>query len=104
MPPGPGTKVTGAASRPLPGDTDAPDEGELITKGAFIAFYSSEEKADRLYAGILRNAMRLKAGTSRRGRITVLYLPGSPRAQIDRCVGYSEHERIVRHRLRPATR
>jgi hypothetical protein len=44
-----------------------PDLGEVITTGAFIAFYSSDELADR-------HARGLDGEVSRHGKVTVLYV------------------------------
>jgi hypothetical protein len=81
-----GLKVTGGPGKPLPGDTDAPDRGELITAGAFIAFYSSPARAEKLAPKIRANARRLQATVARRGAISVLYLHRGAQKQIEACL------------------
>jgi hypothetical protein len=69
-----GLRVTGGAARPIPGDDDAPDRGELITSGTFIAFYSSSTRAAKLAPAVRARARHYHGTVSRRGAITVLYL------------------------------
>jgi hypothetical protein len=84
-----GLPVQGGAAEHLPGDTDGPDVGEIITSGAFIAFYSSSALANRRAREIARNGE-----VSRHGKVTVLYVhaPDFPsatdaqRAAIESCV------------------
>jgi hypothetical protein len=84
-----GLPATGGAAKPAREDTNAPDVGEVITAGAFIAFYSSARLADRRAREIAHNGT-----VSRHGRITVLYVsapdfPAADKAQrkaIEACV------------------
>jgi hypothetical protein len=78
--------VTGGPAEPAPGDDDAPDRGELIVPGAFIAFYSTEEVADKLAAGVEANAKRIKATVERRGTVTVIFTDTRSRDEIDSCL------------------
>jgi hypothetical protein len=81
-----GLKVAGGESRPDADDNDAPDRGELITAGAFIAFYSSTQRADALAGGVSANASRLKARVVRHGPVTVLYLDDRSESAISGCL------------------
>ncbi len=83
---GKGLRVTGGAGKPAPGDKDAPDRGELVTAGAFIAFYSSEELADKLATGVEANAKRIKATVEREGEVTVIYTDAQTRDEIESCL------------------
>ena len=81
-----GEQVTGGAFTPAPDDDDAPDRGELITRGAFIAFYSSAERADELAGGVRDNAEESGTEVERYDDITVVYLPGADREPIEGCL------------------
>ena len=74
------------AAKPGPGDDDAPDRGELITRGAFIAFYSSSERAEELADAVRGNADRVHGDVARYDDVTVLYLPNAERDPIENCV------------------
>jgi hypothetical protein len=83
----------GAFGSARPDDEDAPDVGELVVPGAFLAFYSTEALADRLAPGIRKNAERLDGDLRRHGKITVLFVStegfattGDQRVRIEGCV------------------
>jgi hypothetical protein len=82
-----GLRVIGGPSAPAPDDTNAPDRGELITTGAFIAFYSSEQVAERLSKGVKANAAGKRLTVDRKGAVTVLYIDTRSRGQIEACLG-----------------
>ena len=82
-----GLRTLGGAHTPDPDDTDAPDRGELITKGAFIAFYSTAKRADELADGVRENSGGINGRVERHGDVTVVYLPGADRDAVERCVG-----------------
>jgi hypothetical protein len=67
-----GLSVTGGPVFP-PQGPNSPD-GELITTGALIAFYSDAHKAQRLEPGIEQNARRFGGRVVRRGAVTVLWI------------------------------
>jgi hypothetical protein len=48
--------------------------GELITKGAFIAFYTDQLKAERLEPQVRQNAKRFGGQVVRNGAVTVLWI------------------------------
>jgi hypothetical protein len=73
-------------ARPQPDDDDAPDRGELITTGAFVAFYSSSDRAEELAAEVRENAERARGDVARYGDVTVLYLPDAKRDTIENCL------------------
>jgi hypothetical protein len=68
-------------------DTDAPDRGELITRGAVVAFYSSADRADALEAEVRERAKESGTEVARHGDVTVVYLPNADPEAIDECVG-----------------
>jgi hypothetical protein len=74
------------AASPGPDDEDAPDRGELITAGAFVAFYSSADRAEELAAGVRSNAGHARGEVARYGDVTVLYLADARRDTIENCV------------------
>ena len=79
-------KVLGGAMKPAPDDDDAPDRGELITRGAFIAFYSSSDRADELAGGVRENAKQTAGKVARYDDVTVVYLSNAPRDTIEGCL------------------
>ena len=72
--------------KPGPDDDDAPDRGELITSGAFLAFYSSSDRAEELAVGVRKNAKQARGEVVRYDDVTVLYLPNAKRDTIENCV------------------
>ena len=76
-----------ATAQNASGDDDAPDRGELLAPGAFIAFYSSPELADKRAAGIRTNAKRIKATVERKGDVTIVYLDTRSKDEIESCLG-----------------
>lgn len=74
------------AAMPGPDDDDAPERGELITSGAFVAFYSSSDRAEELAAGVRKSAEQARGEVTRYGAVTVLYLPNAKRDTIENCV------------------
>jgi hypothetical protein len=74
------------AAMPRPGDDDAPDRGQLITNGAFVAFYSSSDRAERPAAEIRKRAEQVRGEVARYDEVSVLYLPNAKRDTIDNCV------------------
>jgi hypothetical protein len=48
--------------------------GELITKGALIAFYTDQSKAARLEPQVKQNARRFGGQVVRNGAITLLWI------------------------------
>jgi hypothetical protein len=74
------------AAQPEPGDDDAPDRGELVTTGAFVAFYSSSDRAEELAAEVRENAEQARGDVARYGDVTVLYLPDAKRDTIENCL------------------
>ena len=49
-------------------------DGELITGGAFIAFYTDPRKAQRLEPEVRQNARRFGGQVVRHGAVTVLWI------------------------------
>jgi hypothetical protein len=87
-----GLSAQGGTTKPLPGDEDAPDVGELIVppSGVFVAFYSTADRATRAARKIERNGE-----LTRHGQITILYanraellppLDPKDREKIENCV------------------
>jgi hypothetical protein len=74
------------AAMPGPDDDDAPDRGELVTSGAFVAFYSSSDRAEELAAGVRENAGEARGEVARFDDVTVVYLPNAKRETIENCV------------------
>jgi hypothetical protein len=74
------------AAKAGPDDDDAPDRGELITTGAFVAFYSSSDRAEELAAGVGKNAEQARGEVARYDDVTVVYLPNAKRDTIENCV------------------
>lgn len=74
------------ATMPGPDDDDAPERGELVTSGAFVAFYSSSDRAEELAAGVRKSAEQARGEVARYGDVTVLYLPNAKRDTIENCV------------------
>jgi hypothetical protein len=74
------------AGMPGPDDDDAPDRGELVTSGAFVAFYSSSGRAEELAGGVRKNAVQARGEVARYDDVTVLYLPNAKRDTIENCV------------------
>jgi hypothetical protein len=74
------------AARPGPDDEDAPDRGELITNGAFVAFYSSSHHAEEAAAGVRESAERARGEVARYDDVTVVYLPNAKRETIENCI------------------
>jgi hypothetical protein len=72
-----GLRVTGGAVLPRQGPNSA--DGELITEGALIAFYTDQRKAGRLEPQVKQNAKRFDGQVVRNGAVTVLWIhpPGS---------------------------
>jgi hypothetical protein len=64
--------VTGGPVLPQQGQ-NTPD-GELITNGAFIAFYTDQRKAERLEPEVRQNARRFGGEVVRKGAVTVLWI------------------------------
>jgi hypothetical protein len=52
---------------------NSPD-GELITEGAFIAFYTDQHKAERLEPQVKQNAKRFGGQVVRNGAVSVLWI------------------------------
>lgn len=52
---------------------NSPD-GELITTGAFIAFYTDASNARRLEPALKQNAMHIGGQVERHGAVTVLWI------------------------------
>ncbi len=67
-----GLRVTGGPVFPQQGP-DTPD-GELITNGAFIAFYTDQRKAERLEPEVRQNARRFGGHVVRKGAVTVSWI------------------------------
>ena len=65
-------RVTGGPVLPQQGPS-SPD-GELITGGAFIAFYTDPRKAQRLEAAVKQNARRFGGQVVRNDAVTVLWI------------------------------
>jgi hypothetical protein len=80
-------EVIGGEGAPSPGDTDAPDRGELVTRGAFIAFYSSEALADKLAGGVESSAKGAGGNFKRYGPVTVVFTDTSSQDEIETCLG-----------------
>jgi hypothetical protein len=74
------------AAMPGPDDDDAPDRGELITSGAFVAFYSSSDRAEDLAAEVRENAERAHGEVARFDDVTVVYLPNARRETVENCI------------------
>jgi hypothetical protein len=74
------------AAKPGADDEDAPDRGELMTAGAFVAFYSSADRAEELAAEVRRAAAQARAEVARYDDVTVVYLPNAKRDTIENCV------------------
>jgi hypothetical protein len=53
------------AAIPGPDDDDAPDRGELVTSGAFVAFYSSSDRAEQLAPEVRENADQARGEVAR---------------------------------------
>lgn len=81
-----GLQVTGGEHTPIEGDTDGPDRGELITRGAFVAFYSSVRRADELADAVRENSQRTGGEVGRYGDVTVVYLQNAKRETIEGCL------------------
>ena len=67
-----GLRATGGPVFPEQGP-GSPD-GELITGGAFIAFYTDPRKAQRLEPEVRQNAIRFGGQVVRHGAVTVLWI------------------------------
>jgi hypothetical protein len=67
-----GLRVTGGPVFPQQGSNSA--DGELITEGAFIAFYIDQHKAARLEPEVKQNATRFGGQVVRNGAVTVLWI------------------------------
>jgi hypothetical protein len=81
-----GLHVTGGPVFPRQGPNSA--DGELITDGAFIAFYTDQRKAARLEPEVEHNARRSGGQVARKGAATVLWIhpPASGlRDTVSRC-------------------
>jgi hypothetical protein len=74
------------AAMPRADDDDAPDRGQLVTRGAFVAFYSSSDRAEELAAEVRKNADQARGEVARYDDVTVLYLPNAKRDTIETCV------------------
>jgi hypothetical protein len=74
------------AAKAEPDDDDAPDRGELITTGAFVAFHSSSDRAEELAAVVRRSAKQARGELARYDDVSVVYLPNATRDTIDKCV------------------
>jgi hypothetical protein len=74
------------AAMPGPDDHDAPDRGELVTSGAFVAFYSSSDRAEQLVPEVRGNAEQARGEVARFEDVTVVYLPNAKRETIENCV------------------
>ncbi len=81
-----GVGTLGGAQRPNAEDTDAPDRGELITQGAFIAFYSSPKRADELEGGVRQTSKEAGTDVVRHGDVTVVYLANAGRDKVEACL------------------
>lgn len=84
---GKGLKVTGGPAELATDDTDAPDRGELITAGAFIAFYSSAKVADDLAGGVRANTKAFNGTVERHDDVTVVYTDMAAKDTISVCLG-----------------
>jgi hypothetical protein len=71
--------------KPGPDDEDAPDRGELITSGAFVAFYSSSDRAEELAAEVRQEAEQ-HGEVARYDDVTVVYLRNANRETIENCI------------------
>jgi hypothetical protein len=78
-----GLEVLGG--KPGPDDEDAPDRGELITRGAFVAFYSSSDRAEELAAEVRQEAKQ-HGEVARYDDVTILYLRNANRETIENCI------------------
>jgi hypothetical protein len=67
-----GLRVTGGPVFPQQGPS-SPD-GELITRGALIAFYTGSRKAQQLEPEVRQNARRFGGQVVRHGAVTVLWI------------------------------
>jgi hypothetical protein len=74
------------AAMPEPDDDDAPDRGELVTSGAFVAFYSSSDRAEQLMPEVRENVEQARGEVARFDDVTVVYLPNAKRETIENCV------------------
>ena len=64
--------MTGGPVFPQQGPNSA--DGELITEGAFIAFYTNPHEAARLEPEVKQNAKRFGGQVDRNGAVTVLWI------------------------------
>lgn len=67
-----GLRVTGGPVFPQQGP-NTPD-GELVTNGALITFYTDRRKAERLEPEARQNARRFGGQVVRKGAVTVLWI------------------------------
>jgi hypothetical protein len=67
-----GLRATGGPVFPPQGPNSA--DGELITQGALIAFYTDQRKAKRLEPQVKQNAKRFNGQVVRNGAVTVLWI------------------------------
>ena len=74
------------AAMPRPDDDDAPDRGELLTRGALVAFYSSSDRAEELAAEVRKSAEQARGEVARYDDVMIVYLPNAKRDTIDGCV------------------
>jgi hypothetical protein len=81
-----GIEVRGGATPDPSQDRNAPDVGELVTRGAFVAFYSTKGKADARAAEVRANVARAGGKTERYGDVTVGYFTGSARDEVIPCL------------------
>ncbi len=78
--------MTGGPVFPQQGPTSA--DGELITNGALIAFYTDQRKAAQLEPEVKQNARRFGGQVVRHGAVTVLWIQpptNSLRTAVSRC-------------------
>ncbi len=87
-----GLRALGAPVLPPPSPSSSSADGEIVVgksaaHAVFIAFYTDAARAQRLQAGLLSNARRLKGQVERRGAVTVLSLhpPNSVQAAVRAC-------------------
>jgi hypothetical protein len=74
-----GLRVTGGPVFPPGPEISSSPDGELVAGvagagGAFIAFYRSPAKAQRLEPEVIHNAKRIGGRVERRGAVTVLWI------------------------------
>jgi hypothetical protein len=81
-----GLEVRGGATPDPSQDPNAPDVGELVTRGAFVAFYSTTGKADARAGEVRANVDRAGGKTERYGDVTVAFFTDAARDEVITCV------------------